>query len=70
MSDCETLQAEYRGLSVKDIPELASRLDEMSCDSITWIRVFRCRNCGQLWEERYEATGHGEVPTTRKIRNA
>ncbi len=70
MSDCETLQAEYRGMSVKQIPDLAGRLEEISRESINWIRVFRCRNCGQLWEERYESTGHGEVATTRKIRNA
>jgi hypothetical protein len=23
--------------------------------------------CGQLWEERYESTGHGEMASTRNV---
>jgi hypothetical protein len=67
MRDCDDLPLEFRGKSVAEIPALAARLEELSRDLEQWVRVFRCRQCGQLWEERYEATGHGEIATTRKI---
>ena len=65
--DCDSLAAEYPGRSVAELPGLESRLDEISRDLSRWLRTFRCRNCGQLWEERYSASGHGEIATTRKI---
>jgi hypothetical protein len=67
MTDCDDLPDEYPGRAVAEIPALVARLDQISIDPIQWIRVFKCRRCGQRWEERYKATGHGEVATTRKV---
>ena len=66
-ADCDALPAEYRGQSVDEIRKLAARLDQISIDSTNWVRIFRCRDCGQLWEEWYEATGHGENANVRKM---
>ena len=67
MRDCDTLQDEYPGMSVRELPELASRLEEVSVNGYEWVRTLRCKVCGQLWEERYEEKGHGEVPAVRKM---
>ena len=70
MTDCDALPTAYPGQSVREIPTLIERLDEVSRDVKRWVRVFRCRNCGQLWEESYETTGHGENANTRKVPQA
>jgi hypothetical protein len=67
MSDCDALPNEYPRMSVAELPELAPRLEQISIDAHQWVRILRCRNCGQLWEEWYQATGHGELANTRKF---
>jgi len=66
LTDCDALPGEYAG-TVNEIPQLADRVDEISIDDDRWIRLLRCRHCGQLWEERHASTGHGEIATTRKM---
>lgn len=48
-------------------PELRDILVMLSSDFQTWVTVFGGSVCGQLWEEAYEATGHGERPMVRKL---
>jgi len=65
-SDCDLLQDEYPGLAIDQVPNLRDRVSEIRTDPKTWTTIYRCRVCGQLWEEKYEQKGHGEVPTVRK----
>jgi hypothetical protein len=67
MNDCDALPAAYPESGLAELPEFASRLEQISIDPVNWVRILRCRNCGQLWEESYRSTGHGEVATTRKF---
>lgn len=64
---CEKLKRIYAGAQVKDIPELQELLVEESTDYKKWITIFRCKECGQKWEERYQQHGHGETPEVVKI---
>jgi len=64
---CDALADEYKASSVNDLPELAARVREEFVDPLNWLRHLRCDVCGQLWEERYEELGHGEVPSVRKV---
>ena len=66
MAHCASLPDEYREVAVAQIPALTFVLEELSVDALTWSRTLRCSICGQLWEERFEERGHGEVPTVRK----
>jgi hypothetical protein len=66
MTCCSERDAAY-DLSIKQIDDLASRVDELSFDRDAWIVAYRCRVCGQCWEEAFIERGHGEVPLTRKI---
>ena len=66
--DCDALDDEYPGSSLNDLPQLAERVHEEFVDELHWTRRLRCNVCGQLWEERYEELGHGEVPTVRKMK--
>lgn len=71
MDDCEAckgLPDEFPGCSIKEIPELRDVVERVSIDSVNWVTIYRCKFCSQLWEERYEATGHGEVASVRKIK--
>ena len=65
---CSQLPDEIPGKTVSDIPALSERLDKLSIDAMAWITHYRCKYCGQYWEERYEAKGHGEVPSLFKIK--
>jgi len=64
---CNQLPDEIAGKAVSEIPELANRLQEEETDFKRWATKFRCKTCGQLWEERYESHGHANVPTVRKL---
>ena len=68
MTYCENLPDTIQGKSVDEIPELKNVLEVVSCDAKKWITIYKCKSCGQLWEERYEPTGHGEVSVLRKIK--
>ena len=56
-TDCDLLPDACPGLGVREIPALAARLEQISLDPVNWVRVLRCRECGQLWEERFRETG-------------
>lgn len=65
---CEQLPDEYAGKSMDDIPELREHVELVSRDPRLWIKRFRCRKCGTIWEESYESKGHANVPAVRKVR--
>ena len=67
---CQRFPGENPGKSVKDIPDLAKTLDEISTDYLKWVTTFRCKQCGQLWEERYRSAGHGNVPEVLRGKSA
>jgi len=71
MAMCETcnrLPDEIAGKAVSEIPEFVNRLEEVSTDFKLWVTRFRCKKCGQIWEERYESKGHANVPLVRKLK--
>ena len=63
--NCANLQSVYDGKTVAGINELAG-LSKAEINSKTWTTVYKCMECGQEWEEKYEGRGHGEVPVVRK----
>ena len=65
---CDQLPDEYPGKTLAEIPELRDHVEELSTDFKRWITVFRCKDCGMIWEERYEAKGHGDAPSVRKVK--
>ncbi len=67
MNCCENFPSAYRGKTVEEIPELAQKVREVKTDYKAWITHFCCSNCNQMWEERYEVTGHGEIPIVSKV---
>ncbi|BAJ04054.1 hypothetical protein [Shewanella violacea] len=66
MNCCSELTNKYDGKSVKDIPELQSKLEELDTDYKNWITIFKCSVCSQIWIEKYKSTGHGDVPEVYK----
>ncbi len=67
---CSRLPNEFPGEVVKSVRELRRGLREISVDGMTWTTLYQCKKCGLLWEESYESTGHGEVPSVRKLPGA
>lgn len=63
---CKSLQAVFEGKAVADIQAL-SELQELKTDFKTWTTLFQCPECGQYWEEKFEESGHGEVPIVKKV---
>jgi hypothetical protein len=66
VSCCADLNDEYP-LAVSDIDDLGRRVEKISVDSMRWLTVYRCRVCGQYWNELYVERGHGELPYSWKI---
>ena len=64
---CNRRKKVYIGIQVKDIPELRDLLVEESTDYKKWVTTYRCKKCGQKWEERFVEHGHGEVPEVIKL---
>jgi hypothetical protein len=62
MQDTRAFANDHRGKSMNELPELLALVEQVSTDPIRWRTVYRCRTSGELWEEIYEATGHGEIP--------
>lgn len=55
------------GQAVKEIPELATKLEQVSELNFGYTRWFSCRACGQEWREDFESVGnHSEDPHVRK----
>lgn len=67
MCQCETNTTRVVGSKVEDMESLAPFVDEISTDFKKWETTFKCRDCGQLWLERYESHGHGNVPIVEKL---
>ena len=63
---CKTLDDYYFAESIASVAALYT-LEQVKRHLPDWITTYRCTECGQLWEERYEATGHGEVPCIEKV---
>ncbi len=63
---CSSLSYKYEGKQIKDIMGLTKDLEEISVDYKDWVATFRCKTCGQLWVEKFEQKGHGEVPSVYK----
>ena len=66
MNCCKDLQEKFEGKSVKDIPDLYKKLEEVTIDYKNWITTFKCKSCGQFWLEAFIEKGHGEVPEVYK----
>lgn len=66
-SICDSCDFEIPGATVNSLDELKLALHLIVSDPRIWIAMYRCSHCGRIWEERYSATGHGEVPTLRKL---
>jgi transposase-like protein len=66
---CNRWPDEIPGKAVSDVPELASHLEKLTTDFKLWITRFRCKECGQIWEERYESKGHANVPSIKKVKS-
>src|SRR3546814_10194658 len=64
---CSSAPNLYQGSAVKDLPQLGGSLVELSTDFEAWVTSYTCFSCGQLWQERYEAHGHSNVPSVYKI---
>jgi hypothetical protein len=64
---CDKRAAKYEGVGVNQLDWLAPHVQQVSIDGMRWVSTYRCTICGQVWEERYRATGHGEVPDVFKI---
>ena len=64
---CDDFPDSFPGRALRDVGELAEVLVRLSRDSETWTTIFECRLCGQVWEELYAESGHGEVPHLRKL---
>jgi hypothetical protein len=59
---CSALAARIPAMAMSDLPELTRRVEEIQVDAMKWITTYRCKVCGCIWEERFQAEGHGEVP--------
>jgi len=66
MNCCAETKTQIEGLAVKDIPELRSKLVEVSTDYEKWKTKFKCSNCGQIWIETYSMRGQGSVPKVER----
>ena len=66
---CSKLDDLIPRMSLNDFPELKAASKEMPSKKLLreWRMQFECTLCGQKWEEYYEATGHGEVASLKKI---
>jgi len=64
---CDSIPGENPGKAVADLAALASRLDKLETDFAQRVSTFRCKECGQTWEERYEARGHSNIPTVYRL---
>lgn len=67
MCECKKLTAKFEGMSVAEINDL-SNLVEVKTNHMTWATIYQCIECGQLWKEKYEQKGHGEVPSVYKLK--
>jgi hypothetical protein len=64
---CRKLPDQIVGKRIADIPGLAAHLREISTDYKKWVTPFECNVCGQRWQERYLAKGHGEIPSVCRL---
>jgi len=67
MPHCDEFSDEIQGKSVEMVSFLASNLEKVSVDYKAWKTQYKCRICGQFWEEAFIQGGHGEYPVVRKI---
>ncbi len=63
---CDQLPEAIDGHSIDEVPSLADAVC-LSDDPMTWISIYRCRLCDQLWEQRFRGAGHADVPMLRKL---
>ncbi len=63
---CKKYDGPYEGKRVEDIEGLNNFLEEINTDFNTWTTFFKCRVCGQIWIEKYELRGHGEIAIVMK----
>jgi len=62
------VQEIYRGVRIQEIPDLSERLEKVSVDALNWVTRYRDKHTGDIWEEAYESTGHGEMVVVRKLK--
>jgi hypothetical protein len=48
------------------IPELYNVLDDVRTEEDGYVRVYRCRHCGQLWEQAFGFGYNADVPNVNK----
>ncbi|GAA0811005.1 hypothetical protein GCM10009111_02840 [Colwellia asteriadis] len=66
MNCCSNHKSDYQGLAVKEISELSGKLVELNTDFKNWITTFKCSQCDQIWVEKYNSNGHGDVASVFK----
>jgi hypothetical protein len=66
MCECINLSSRISGKKVEELKNLAPYVDEVKTDFKKWETTFRCRDCGQVWIERYESHGQGDIPIVER----
>ena len=56
---CEQAKEKYELTALYELPDLKARLEHIGGDPYTVI--FRCRQCGCIWEERWRSGGHVDI---------
>ena len=68
-SCCASQPDKFEATSIKELSWLTGHIERVSIDFKKWIARYKCTICGQIWEERYRATGHGEIPDVFKVKD-
>jgi hypothetical protein len=64
---CRDAPDDLAGKRLTDVAALAATCSEVTRDGMAWTTIYECSICGQLWEERFEERGHGEVPEVHRL---
>lgn len=67
MCECVDMPGRIDGYKIEELSNLAPFVEEISTDFKRWETTFECRDCGQIWVERYQSQGHASVPVVEKM---
>jgi hypothetical protein len=65
--DCGSLADDLPGQAIGTTPGMAARVTQLSRNATEWRFLYECRVCCTVWEERYERSGHGEIPSLHRL---
>ena len=63
---CASYTSSFAMTFVDTIPELYRVLDAVRVEEDGYVRVYRCRHCGQLWEQAFGGGYNADVPNVNK----